>query len=549
MRPGPRPRRPGAMSRRAGDAATCLILLLCLTAVCGGCAGTAGRDCVADLDLFYLAPGDSLDIGPFLALDQAAQTARRAEAEEAHRQAAQARNPGDRLRLLARATAAAPDDPDRWLGLAAAWRAVGDHPQTAAALRGAAAAVRRLNDPATPSAAPLAARGPGYRRDAALATALARAWHHYDRAEWNDAEDWAQAALQLESSSPAALEIRGLIQGRLAQTSRVLEITEELRRLDVFSTHQHWILAVHDESLDRLRSALNHFLPLRPGPAHALECYRDMGTVAERLGEWSLADEWYGRSAAASPLSGSPCFVRLRVPRLEPGPDGQPSREMPVWLALDRHFVTGSLSAYTRYAFEQFEASPVGPGRDLWAGLAVNAAGIQLRRLPGHLWALRTRGLLFAATGKSELAFADLRRASESFAAAGLRADARVEAELGRLLLKREELSEALVYLRRAVDLDPAAAAAWADLGMALATSGDQAAALAALTRSIELAPERPTAWYNRGLLQMHARRLEDAEQDLARAAQLAPDNADIARLLQQVRLTRKRGADGGAEP
>jgi tetratricopeptide (TPR) repeat protein len=216
---------------------------------------------------------------------------------------------------------------------------------------------------------------------------------------------------------------------------------------------------------------------------------------------------------------------------------------------LNCHYVTGSLSAYTRYAFEQFEAASAGPGRELWAGLAVNAAGIQLRRLPGHPWALRARGLIFAATGKPELARDDLLRASEQFAAAGLGADARIEAELGRLLLTREDLSGALVRLRRAVELNPVAAAPWADLGMALAKVGDQPAALAALTRSIDLAPERPTAWYNRGLLHLNARRFEDAENDLNRAAQLAPDNGDIARLLQQVRLARKRVGDGAVKP
>jgi tetratricopeptide (TPR) repeat protein len=541
------------MPRRAVDAVTCLILLLCLAAVCGGCAGTAGTGCADDLDLLYVAPGDSLGIDPFLALDQATQTSRRVEAEKSGRQAAQARNPGDRLRLLARAAAAAPDDPDRWLALAGAWRAVGDHLQTAAALQGAVAAVGRLSDPAAPAEAPssalLAARGPGYHRDAALATAVARAWHHYDRAEWTEAESWAQVALQLEPSSHTALEIRGLIQGRLGQTSRVREITDELQRLDVFNPCQRWILAVHDESLDRLSGALNHFLNLRPNPARALECYRDMATVAERLGEWSLAEEWYGQSAAASPLSGSPCFRRVPLPPFGSGTDGLPPRVLPVWLALNCHYVTGSLSAYTRYAFEQFEAASAGPGRELWAGLAVNAAGIQLRRLPGHPWALRARGLIFAATGKPELARDDLLRASEQFAAAGLGADARIEAELGRLLLTREDLSGALVRLRRAVELNPVAAAPWADLGMALAKVGDQPAALAALTRSIDLAPERPTAWYNRGLLHLNARRFEDAENDLNRAAQLAPDNGDIARLLQQVRLARKRVGDGAVKP
>lgn len=47
----------------------------------------------------------------------------------------------------------------------------------------------------------------------------------------------------------------------------------------------------------------------------------------------------------------------------------------------------------------------------------------------------------------------------------------------------------------------------------------------------------------------MHAHRLEEAEGDLGRAARLAPDNADIARLLQQVRLARTRPGAGGTKP
>ena len=533
------------MPRRAAGVVVCLILSLCLTAVFGGCAGTAGPGCNTDLDLLSAAPGDSLGIDPFLRLDAAVQADRRAEAEQDRRRAQRTRDPVERIRLTSRATRAAPDDPELWLAAADAWRAVGDQLQTGAALDGAAAAVRRLNAPSTP----LAARGPGYRRQATLATALARAWYHYDRAEWAAAGDWALTAQQVEAASVGALEIRGLIEGRQGQTSRVTGITDELRRLDVFNPHRRWIQAAHDETLDRLRGALAQVLDLRPRADHALECYRDMGALAERLDEWTLAEEWYRQSAAASPMAGHPCLRQVRLPLLEPGPEGRPAREASVWLAMDRHYVTGSFSAYTRYAFAQFEAAPPGPGRDLWAGLAVNAAGIQLRRLPGHAWALRVRGLVFAATGKVDQARDDLRRASVAFAALPSGADARVEAELGRLLLERDDLSAALTRLRRAVELDPAAAAAWADLGMALATVGDTQGALTALTRSIELAPERPTAWYNRGLLHMHAHRLDDAERDLGRAAELAPDNGDIARLLQQVRLTRKRVGDGAAKP
>lgn len=549
MNDGPQPRRPRAMKWRAvfwrapgAQVGLLLAMLVGTAAVCGGCAGTAARVCAPAPDVLFAAIDDSLVIDPFLRLDPATQSARRERADEAARAAAREASAVDRLRLLAEAALAAPDDPDHWLALAAARRAAGDRLHTASALEGAAAAVRRLNDPG----APLAARGAAYRREAALATALARAWHHYDRADWDEADTWALLALQLEPSGPAGLKVRGLIQARMGQTSRVMQISEELQRQDLFNTYGRWIEAANDETQDRLRGAMNYYLAQRPSPEHALECYRDMGELAERVAEWTLASHWYAQSAAAGALADDPCCRRLLLPRLEPGDDGQPPRETPVWLGLDHLYVTGSLSAYTRYAWEQFSAAVPGPERDLWAGLAVEAAGIRQRRLPGDPWSLRVRGLVFAASGRDDQAREDLRAASDAFAKAGLPADARTEAELGRLLLERQDLPAAGLRLARAVELDPNAAAPWCHLGAVLARKGDESGALAAFTRAIELDPGDPTAWYNRGLLHMQAHRLEDAEQDLGHAATLAPDNAGIARLLQEVRVTKGR-VRGGA--
>ncbi len=545
MDPGPQQRRPGAMPRRAAGANACLILvaLIGTAAVCGGCAGTAARVCPAGADVLFAATDDSLAIDPFLLLDPAAQAARRLLAARRTHDAEQSRSAVERLRLLAAAAQAAPDDPDLWLALARARRAIGDRLHAESALEAAAAAVRRLNDPASP----LAARGQDYRFQAALATALARAWHHYDRADWDSADEWARLTLQLEPSWPDGLRVHGLIQARLGQTSRVMEISEALERQDLFNTYGRWIHAVNDESQDRLRGALNYYLMLRPSAERALECYRDMGELAERVSEWSLASQWYVQSAAAGPLADDPCSRRLELPRLEPGADGLPARQVPVWLGLDHLYVTGSLSAYTRYAWEQFSAAQPGPDRDLWAGLAVEAAGIRQRRLPHDPWSLRVRGLVFAATGKADQAREDLRAASDAFAAAGLPADARTEAELGRLLLERQDLPAAGLRLARAVELDPNAAAPWCHLGAVLARKGDESGALAAFTRAVELDPTDPTAWFNRGLLNMQASRMEDAERDLGRAAVLAPDNANIARLLQQVRAAKARAP--GAAP
>lgn len=544
-RHGRRPAGPTPVPTRRAAAGPALVArcrrglpALLLAAAAGGCAGTAGYECQPDAALLLASPADSLEIDRFLRGEPAGLAARREQAADLGRRAAVARTPGERIGLAAAAAAAAPDDPDLWLESAAAWRAAGDDLRAGAALDAAAAAVRRLNDPG----AELGARGSAYRRGVALATALAQAWFHYERSEWAEADNWARAALSLEPASPAALQVRGLAVGRLGQTTRVVEIADELRRRDVFSPYARWMIAAHDETLGRLRGALGHCLDLTPHPARALENYRDMAALAERLGEWTLAEQWYARSAAASPLSGTPCLSRELLPRLEPGPDGSPPRRLPVWLAFGRHYVTGSLSAYAQHAFGAFEAAASADERELWAGLAVNAAGILLRREPEAPWALRVRGLVFAASGDPGQGVADLRRAADALAAAGQPPDPRIEGELGRLLLAREDFGDALRHLRRAVDLDPAVAAAWADLGMALASIGDAAGALDALGRAIAIAPERPTAWYNRGLLHLRAQRLDEAERDLGRAASLAPDNPDIPRLLQQIRVARSRG-------
>ena len=144
------------------------------------------------------------------------------------------------------------------------------------------------------------------------------------------------------------------------------------------------------------------------------------------------------------------------------------------------------------------------------------------------------RGIVFGRTGKEDRGLDDLRRASRQLRELGLE-DGRVEAEIGHLLLVKQEQSRALSKLRRAVELETDYAAAWSDLGLAMIMTGDSEGADKALTRAIELDPTSVTAWYNRGLMNLHAGDLDRAEADLNRAAELAPDNQDVARLLQQV--------------
>ena len=111
-----------------------------------------------------------------------------------------------------------------------------------------------------------------------------------------------------------------------------------------------------------------------------------------------------------------------------------------------------------------------------------------------------------------------------------------MEAEIGHLLLIKEQQEKAIGNLRRAVELDAEHAAAWRDLGLALIMAGDPAEAEKALgqvpgTRS----------FVGDGLVQprtsAHARRAiwSRRRPDLIKAAELAPENQDVARLLQQV--------------
>ncbi|MBM4130856.1 hypothetical protein FJ250_07480, partial [bacterium] len=328
--PPPPPRTPGS---RGAIAVRGALPALLLSAALGGCAGISGHECLPDPALLHAALADSLQIDRFLGVGPVAMSGRRAAAAGLAREASVAAALAERIRLAAAAADSAPDDPDLWLEAAAAWRAAGDDLHAAASLDGAAAAVRRLNDPG----APLGVRGAAYRRGAALATALAQAWHHYERSEFVEADDWARAALTAEPASLAALQIRGLAQGRLGQTARVLEIAAELSRRDVFSPYVPWLQAAHDEALGRLRGALGRCLNLTPHPARALEHYRDMAALAEKLGEWTLAEQWYAHSAAASPLRGTPCLERALLPLPEPDPDGAPPRLVPVWTAFGRH--------------------------------------------------------------------------------------------------------------------------------------------------------------------------------------------------------------------
>ncbi|RKZ12580.1 hypothetical protein DRQ50_11725, partial [bacterium] len=271
---------------------------------------------------------------------------------------------------------------------------------------------------------------------------------------------------------------------------------------------------------------------LRPDPSRAAECWRDMGLVAEHLQEWSEAERWYAKSHAALPLKKTRVLGRVLWRRLGPSTN---ERRMPVWLAFGRYYVTGSLSAYTEYALEQFHTAEDDVDRNTWGGIVVNATGVLLRRDEQKDWALRARGLVFVAQDRPRRGIEDLRKAAELLGTAA-ESDALLQAGMGHAWLARQRQDRALPYLRRAVRFDTKLAPAWSDLGLALVMTGDLDGAREAFARSLENDDSQVAAWYNRGLLNLHEDRLVEAEADLARAAALAPTNLEIGQLLQQVR-------------
>lgn len=509
-----------------------LYVVAALLPLVAGCGGTQPHLCDKPQSMRYSAPVDSLGLSGFLALPLPEREQRGRQAREAARAAAKARRIDLRIGQLTTAAGLDPAEPAYWLSLAELWRARGNYLQTDACLEQAMAAVNHLTSGSTV----MGDRGEAHRKEMALAVALQRAWLHYDRAEWREAMPWVRTALRAESGNKAALQIRGLLEGAMGHQGRARAIADDLRRKDGFSTDVAWILANLEGALGHDRVAFSHFLGLRPDERRVAECYRDMGRAAERVGEWSYAGRWYGESAAALPYHEITCLTERRHARVGGAP-GDP--ELPFWLVGGTSYVTGSISAYLAFAFEKFEAATTTTERSLWAGMVVDAAGTCLRLGLEKPDVYRARGLVFAQTDRLDRALADLRTARNGMDPRSTRA-ARLDAEIGHLLLLQKQSDAATRHLRQALTVTPDGAQAWSDLGLALIMAGDDDAGEEALTKAIALDPELATAWYNRGLLYLHSGDLDRAAHDLGEAAALAPDNMEIARLLQQVRRQNK---------
>ena len=514
-----------------------VVVLTGFLVLLAGCGGMKRPTAASQSGAGYAALNDSLGIEAFLALEKEVRANRRKRAERLGTKAAGTGRVEASITRLAQAAGLAPDDPEYWLELAEIYRWIGDYLLAKQSLDNAAAAVRAI----AAGNPDLAGRGKNYRHDAALWTALGWSWLHYDRAEFTDGLKWARAARQIDPGNRQVKRIQGLLLALLGYRSAALKIINDLDRGLEFTTDIGWIHSNMEKARGRYRESFGHIVRLRPLEDRRAECWRDMGRAAERESEWSYAQKWYRESAAALPFEDTSGLKEITHPRLAPGPR---SSHQPFWVALGRNYVTGSLSAYTAYAMERFDGAADPSARDTWGSMVVDAAGIGIRLGDDQPWALRARGLVFAASGLADRALSDLNQAATELSALGVE-DARIQAAVGRLWLVREDAPNALGPLHKAVVLDPDVAEAWSDYGLALIMIGDSKGAEEALTRAVELDADLATAWYNRGLMHFHAGRMKEAEADLAVAARLAPRNEEIGQLLQEVH---KRNAAAGGD-
>ncbi|HOX26062.1 MAG TPA: tetratricopeptide repeat protein [Candidatus Krumholzibacteria bacterium] len=527
-----RSRRARSSSRRAARprlAATFAgVLALAVLAGCQHRARVAGDDLES---LRFAAGADSLGLAEFLELPADERADR---VDEAARWAARLASPAGlatELQTLRTTVGLDPTRADAWLWLAERTRWFGDYQQTEDALAGCRAALPYLSD---------------RRQPVAVGAAICEAWLRYDRGEWKRGLAWTDSADAWGGDQDEVQLLRALHLAGLGRNRRAEDIAFRFAQRD---HRAHWIYAVSFWRRGGPQSAHGIFTGaggaasygtedfvkggMRMATVRASECYRDFGAVEEVLENWWLAERQYEFAAAFVPNLDRTVVKRVDGPVLS----GRDSDEaLPVWLAFDRYYVTGSVSAYTALAFARFQQAETPAQREFWASATVDAAGTCVRLDIDAAWARRDRGLVLAeAPDQLAQARLDLETALRWFDLQR-RDDVATLRALGHLYLVAERPARARPVLERASRLAPADPTIWSDLGLAHIHLGEPELAMASLARALRLDPTLAVAWYNRGLLRFHLEDLPGAVADLEQARALAPQNREIATLLEEVR-------------
>lgn len=517
--------------RRHPPALLACVLLLPLVLLLAACQTGPDRWITYPDEILFAASADSLGLESFLSLAAAVRDQRAAEAERWRRQALASRSVTESLRALNTAVGLDPTCAAAWLDLAQRRRWYGDYLQTEDALVAGRAALPWQAGP---------------RRALSAQLALTEGWLRYDRGEWRRGLAWVDTAQAHGADADAVELLRAL---HLAGNGRNRRAEDIAFRFAGRDHRAHWIYGVSFWRRGGVQAAHGIFTgtasdhssgtedyikgPMRPTTVGAAECYRDFAIVEELLGNAWLARHNYQYAASFVPWRDQSVLSRVDQAGLG---RGRAESVMPVYLAFDRYYVTGSISAYTALALDRFQQATEAAEREFWAAAVLDAAGTCLRLDLHPAWARRARGLVLATFADQQTrARQDLELAQIWFDSQRLE-DLQTLSVLGRLSLEAARPARAQPLLERAVRLAPGQPRLWSDLGLSYIQLGQPEPAMAALSRALDLDAELAVAWYNRGLLRFHLEDLQGAVADLERASALAPDDPAITVLLDQLR-------------
>lgn len=482
-------------------------------------------------DVRYAAAADSLSLADWLDLDDASRRARRREAAVWLDRSRDAASLDRVLQALHTAVGLDPAAAEAWLQLARLRRWYGDYQQTEDALAAGRAALPHQG---------------GDRRGLAAEMALCEAWLRYDRGDWRRGLEAVGTAADRGADDESVDLLRAL---HLAGQGRDARARDLALRFAVRDHHAHWVYAVSYWRRGGVQAAHGIFTGtasdvaagaadfvkgrMRPRGVGAAESYRDFGMVEELIGNWWLARRNYQLAAGALPWRDENVLRRVDHPILARERDAP---DMPVWLAFDRYYVTGSLSAFTALAMARYLSADHPAARESWAAAVLDAAGICVRLDIDAAWARRNRGLVLADfAGRQAQARQDLEAAQRWFESRRIE-DLQTLTGLARVHLALSRPDRAEPLLERALRLAPGRARLWSDLGLARLHLDAPSEALSALTRALQLDATLAAAWYNRGLLRYRLDDLDGAVADLEEAYALAPDDPMIVKLLEQLR-------------
>jgi tetratricopeptide (TPR) repeat protein len=130
-----------------------------------------------------------------------------------------------------------------------------------------------------------------------------------------------------------------------------------------------------------------------------------------------------------------------------------------------------------------------------------------------------------AKEGKKDEAIDELNRALEGDAKDWRTYDWKYHDKISRLLMEQGRTDEAVVHMRKSLELNPLNAAMHANLGYVLYERGNLDEARKELNTALRLAPDVALSWLNRGSIRLSQSDAEGARADFTRAIELAPDD------------------------